>query len=137
VEWGQKATLECAKILDQLKQPLSDMETMARKEEESSAQNSGQPSSALSAVSPGPSGQAEDIKPVHTHMPSDGVDIPDTSSELSEPPFPSTQAVLPVDEDDQPAAKKRMTLEEYEAMLDAENDEGGFLEGGDIPSSEQ
>lgn len=37
-----------------------------------------------------------------------------------------------------PVAKKAkveeagMTLEEYEAMLDAEDGEGGFLEGGDI-----
>lgn len=28
--------------------------------------------------------------------------------------------------------KKEMTVEEYEAMLDAEDGEGGFLEAGDI-----
>jgi hypothetical protein len=30
-----------------------------------------------------------------------------------------------------------MTLEEYEAMLDAEDGEGGFLEAGDIPEAER
>jgi len=31
--------------------------------------------------------------------------------------------------------QKELTLEEYEAMLDAENAPGGFLEGGDIPGA--
>jgi hypothetical protein len=42
-----------------------------------------------------------------------------------------------------PAAKRArveeagMTLEEYEAMLDAEDGEGGFLEAGNIETSHQ
>lgn len=57
--------------------------------------------------------------------------LSDGVSDLSEPP--------PMDDEDiyEPVAKRsKMSLEEYEAMLDAEA-EGGFLEGADIaPESE-
>jgi hypothetical protein len=142
VEWGQKATLECAKILNQLKQPLDDMETMAQAEDEASEASAPSKADQLSTAAAGPGAipeddqaEGEDSKPIHTEVPSDGIDLPDTSSELSEPPSPSLVAIQPEIEDG-PAKKKRMTLEEYEAMLDAENGEGGFLEGGDIPSSD-
>jgi len=104
------------------------METMAQAEAQASVSGVG-PSTAPDG------GEAEDTKPIHTEIPSDGIDIPDTSSELSEPPSPSLAAVKTEDEE-RPTKKKRMTLEEYEAMLDAEDGEGGFMEGGDIPSSD-
>lgn len=50
--------------------------------------------------------------------------LTDPGSVLSEPPE--------LDEDRPTKRQREMTLEEYEAMLDAENGPGGFLEGGDI-----
>ncbi len=57
----------------------------------------------------------------------DANDDDDLSSVLSEPP-----TFDDVKREEEPPKKKRMTVEEYEAMLDAEDGEGGFLEAGDI-----
>jgi hypothetical protein len=74
----------------------------------------------------------ESIKPVSTAIPtSDALD--DTSSILSDPPDIDVKPKRkPSFEEQQPLRKKQMTVEEYEAMLDAEDGEGGFLEAGDI-----
>lgn len=124
VEWGQRATLECVKILDQLKSPLTsdadDMEAMAQAEAAAVKQET----------------EESQAKPISTVIPSDGSDIPDDLSDLSDPPpLPEDEAAevkAEIGEPQGPPAKKQMTLEEYEAMLDAEDAEGGFLEAGDI-----
>ena len=112
------------KILDQLKTPLTtdadDMEAMAQAEAAAAQQDIAE-------------GQA---KPISTVIPSDGPDIPDGLSDLSDPPpLPGVDAAegkAEIGDLDEPPTKKQMTLEEYEAMLDAEDAEGGFLEAGDI-----
>jgi len=82
--------------------------------------------------------QASSPIPLSTDLIGDEVDD-DALSELSEPPLLSTMAkkeeVEEKDEYELPPMKKargEMSLEEYEAMLDAEEGPGGFLEGGDI-----
>jgi hypothetical protein len=66
------------------------------------------------------------VKPIKTELPSSD-DIDDSSSVLSDPPDAAE-----AEDDAKPPQKKQMTIEEYEAMLDAEDGEGGFLEAGDI-----
>ena len=141
--------MECAKILNQLKNPLGDIETMAQAEANAQAGTQGEGdeaegetgSTAIADLS-----EQADVKPVHTASDAAGEDgstvasgvygadakppIGSDTSDLSEPPSPSAG-----DDMDSRPAKKQMTLEEYEAMLDAEDGERGFLEGGDIPSS--
>ena len=112
------------KILDQLKAPLTtdadDMEAMAQAEAAAAQQDIAE-------------GQT---KPISTVIPSDGPGIPDDLSDLSDPPpLPGVDAAegkAEIGDLDEPPTKKQMTLEEYEAMLDAEDAEGGFLEAGDI-----
>ena len=107
--------MECAKILDQMKAPLPDeVEEMARGEADVGKEKPGKPVS-TAVVEAGKAGEPE--------LGTDGTTDP--GSVLSEP------ANL---EDEAPPKKRRkdLTLEEYEAMLDAENGPGGFLEGGDI-----
>lgn len=112
-EWGQRATLECVKILDQMKAPVSDdVEEMAKKEAEEPHTN-------------GLNRTASMEKPISTAIPSS--DPADSDSVLSEPPEEAE-----AEDDARPPRKKQMTVEEYEAMLDAEDAEGGFLEAGDI-----
>ena len=125
VEWGQRGILECAKILDQLKAPLPDeAEDMARGED-------------TDLVGSEETAQTH-TKPVST-APIEVVEI-DAETGLEELTNPESRLSEPPDldgEGDEPASKrqKEMTLEEYEAMLDAENGPGGFLEGGDIANS--
>lgn len=98
--------MQCSRILDQAKGPVT-------------TQIEGPPED----LDVGPSRQA--IKPV---MSGDEIALEDeeAGSPLSDLP------------DLDPATKRAkveeagMSLEEYEAMLDAEDGEGGFLEGGDI-----
>jgi hypothetical protein len=124
VEWGQRATLECVKILDQLKAPLAseadEVEALAQAEAAVAEQDNAESLS----------------KPVRTVIPPDGPDAPDDLSDLSDaPPSLKDEAAEPkaeIGDVDGPPAKKQMTLEEYEAMLDAEDAEGGFLEAGNI-----
>jgi len=107
VEWGQKGFLQCAKILDQAKGPVA-------------IETEGPPDD----LDLGPS--RPPIKPVMSGGEA-GLDDTELGSPLSD---------LPEIED--PVHKRAkvdeagMSLEEYEAMLDAEDGEGGFLEGGDI-----
>ena len=99
IEWGERALLECAKILDQMND---------------------------STVSEG--------------APPDGDEVPEDLARAEEASVEDDPVELgPVigDNDDRQnvervAKKPRMSLEEYEAMLDAENLGGGFVEGGDI-----
>jgi hypothetical protein len=68
----------------------------------------------------------------------------DALSELSEPPpIPVGKVEEDKEEEERPVrdeyelppmkrARGQLSLEEYEAMLDAEDEPGGFLEGGDI-----
>ncbi len=112
VEWGQRGILECAKILDQLKAPLPDeVEAMAGQEVERE-----------SPISTGPEAPVQ----ANGEKGTDG--LTDAGSVLSELPDIADEAT--------PSKRqKELTLEEYEAMLDAENAPGGFLEGGDIPGA--
>lgn len=102
-EWGQRGTIECALILDQMKDAIPE-EAEAQAKDESS---------------PPP--------PLASSEPSDPPELDDLELDLEE-----------VVDDDAPPMKrsKQMTLEEYEAQLDAEELGGGFLEGGDIAGAE-
>ncbi|ORX37955.1 hypothetical protein BD324DRAFT_410162 [Kockovaella imperatae] len=93
VEWGQRAILECAKILDQMKGPVT----------------------------------ADD---------EDGPEVPEDLA-AAEQLSPASGAAEEVDPEFPVAKRPRMTVEEYEAMLDAENLGGGFVEGGDIAGAER
>jgi hypothetical protein len=114
--WGEKAILDCAKILDQVKSTVTsdlpaDVERMAQLEELK-----------VQASSPIP-------------VAGDDVGDDDALSVLSEPPPILREEKVERDEFELPPMKKakgEMSLEEYEAMLDAEDEPGGFLEGGDI-----
>lgn len=112
-KWGQRGILDCAKILDQVKDSLpTDVEVMARAED-------GEPE------------QARTTKPIHTVTTEEaGLAIAENSA-AGTPPELGWMMSDPPDVEDGPISKKpKLSLEEYEAMLDAENGEGGFLEGG-------
>lgn len=109
VEWGQRGFLQCSKILDQAKGP----------------------------VTLPPEGPPEDLKtdpvassskPIQTGQVEDGDEREE--SPLSDIPDLAEPDRKKLKEGDAGG----MTLEEYEAMLDAEaeNGEGGYLEAGDI-----
>ena len=116
-QWGQRGTLDCAKILDQMNgstpppEPELDPELEGAQEEVQAGGGEGKPvelkEEAGEAISDEAAGGDDNLEPVD----------------------------LPVKAD-----TKEMTLEEYEAMLDAEpndyddltNLEGGFLEATDI-----
>ena len=109
VEWGQKGILQCSRILDQAKGPVTD-------------QFEGPPED----LDVGPTRPS--IKPVMS-----GGDVGLEEDEMGSP-----LSELP---DLHPESKRAkveeagMSLEEYEAMLDAEDaedGEGGFLEAGGI-----
>lgn len=131
-QWGQRGLLHCARILDQCRAPVPAEVEMQAKAEEAERKPGHTTLQAHGSAS----------KPISTVMPSsdplgvddDGDDAVKASSEvgsvLSDVPDVHSEA-----EDEGPSAKKvkkEMTVEEYEAMLDAENGEGGFLEAGDI-----
>lgn len=115
VEWGQKGFLQCAKILDQVKAPIG------------TTVSDGPPDD----LDIGPSKPA--IKPVRS-----GVDLDEDAEAVVSP-------LSDLPDGEGPELKKAkveaagMTVEEYEAMLDAEaqDGEGGFLEAGDIPEAER
>lgn len=115
VEWGQRGFLQCEKILDQAKGP----------------------------VAPPDEGFPDDIDllPVITGATSRLVCRGDETDREGDDKEDSPLSDLPDPaEPDHKKLKQEstgMTLEEYEAMLDAEaeNGEGGFLEAGDIPES--
>ena len=113
--------MECAKILDQLKAPIPDeAETIAAKENGIELPTDVSPTQPINIVA-----LAGD-KPQAARE----IDQEDEEgSALSDPPAPGEDLYQPI------TKKPKMTLEEYEAMLDAENAEGGFLEGGDIPGA--
>ena len=122
MEWGQRGILECAKILDQLKAPIPDeAETIVAKENgielPTDDVSPAQPINIVALAGDKPQAARE-------------IDQEDEEvSALSDPPAPGEDLYQPI------AKKPKMTLEEYEAMLDAENAEGGFFEGGDIPGA--
>lgn len=113
VEWGQRGFLQCAKILDQAKGPVQD-------------EIEGPPDD----LNVGPTTSGSALKPVESGASHDTAEVPD--SPLSEVPDPAEPDHKKLKED-----ASGMTLEEYEAMLDAEaeNGEGGYLEAGDILDS--
>ncbi|WVW86680.1 hypothetical protein I302_108734 [Kwoniella bestiolae CBS 10118] len=109
VEWGQRGTLELAKVLDQVKSPV-DMDTAA----------------------------VEDTEEYPVKSDPSDVDGHPAKSDMSGQPkreIPSSSMPSPKHENDDDMyilPKKELTVEEYEAMLDAEEGPGGFVEGGDI-----
>ena len=102
------------KILDQLKSPIvpSEVEEMAKIEGQQSSETE----------------KGEMTKPVKIEL-NDSDVYDETSSVLSEP---DEDVKVKLQDMEEPPRKKQMTVEEYEAMLDAEDGEGGFLEAGDI-----
>ncbi|WRT69464.1 uncharacterized protein IL334_006450 [Kwoniella shivajii] len=108
VEWGQKGTLELARVLEQVKSPV-DIPKFDENDENDDVEN----------------------YPVK----SDPSDIPSSpgglKSELaSSPPFEQVEGEQP-----NKKVKRELTVEEYEALLDADGP-GGFMEGGDIYGAE-
>jgi hypothetical protein len=110
--------LECSKILDQLKSTPTPYEPNLPNEVE-----------AMAAAELESMPKPETLDEITDNL----------SDALSEPPPLSSDR----DEYDLPPMKRarttgggggEMSLEEYEAMLDAEDGPGGFLEGGDIAS---
>ena len=132
VEWGQRGILECAKILDQMKGPVSPSEdaqptgsspTIEDVPPEVEAENqSPEPPDLILGEDVDPTGQdGKDGEAVHAN----GIDEKGGGEKL--------ERRLSLDGMEEREVKKpRMTLEEYEAMLDAETGEGGYLEAGDI-----
>ena len=65
--------------------------------------------------------------------------LPDVDKPISRTVGDSTSSAESVEPDpaeipdDEPPAKKRPRVEDYQAILEAENGEGGFLDAGDIP----
>ena len=109
VEWGQKGILQCSRILDQAKGPVT-------------TQTEGPPED----LDLGPT--RPPIKPVMS-----GGDVGLEDEEIGSP-----LSDLPDLDPESKRAKVEeagMSLEEYEAMLDAEDGEGGFLEAGGILDS--
>jgi hypothetical protein len=121
-QWGQKGTLELAKILDCAKGPVDlsaaadgvpdEVEEMAKLE------------SAGPALSRQASATDKLVQTTVTGADGEEYDFgDDDGSILSEPPDQ--------DDEDGPISKKPRTsaLEEYDAKLDAADQEGGFMEG--------
>jgi hypothetical protein len=110
--------LECAKILNQLKSPVP---STIPDEVEAMAKSEAYPV------------DSSDPMPLQEGLDDLGDDL---TSLLSEPPHVSSDRGEERDEYDLPPMPKKprgqLTLEEYEAMLDAEDAPGGFLEAGDI-----
>ncbi|KAK8849477.1 hypothetical protein IAR55_004810 [Kwoniella newhampshirensis] len=104
VEWGQRGILELAKVLETVKGPI------ATDDAEKKAQL---PSSSQTAPS------------------SDPIDDPDIK-DIKEDLDPDGKEDVAEEERSRKKVKVEMTVEEYEALLDAEDGAGGFLEGGDI-----
>ncbi|OCF77786.1 hypothetical protein I204_01787 [Kwoniella mangroviensis CBS 8886] len=112
VEWGQRGTLELAKVLDQVKSPV---DGNGVEDVEAYPVKSDPPDEAVKTDAEGTVGP---------------VDLDRVKGEVPSSPIPS-----PKEEDDEDMyklPKKDMTVEEYEAMLDAEEGPGGFVEGGDL-----
>jgi hypothetical protein len=112
VEWGQKGFLQCSRILDQAKGPVA--ETTAE----------GPPDD----LDIGPSRPA--IKPVRSG--GDLEELNEVGSPLSDLPEIEGRELKKAK-----VEAADMTLEDYEAMLDAEDGEGGYMEAGDIPEAEK
>jgi hypothetical protein len=112
VEWGQKGFLQCSRILDQAKGPVA--ETTAE----------GPPDD----LDIGPSRPA--IKPVRSG--GDLEELNEVGSPLSDLPEIEGRELKKAK-----VEAADMTLEDYEAMLDAEDGEGGYMEAEDIPEAEK
>lgn len=126
MEWGQRGTLECRKILDTAKGPVDGPP-------EEAPENEGQ---ARQTAKPVQAGETAAIPPEKIEP--DPAEVGDgEESDLSEVP----------DLADAPAAKKAkkedalggdaasgggLSWEEYEAMLEKEDEAGGFMEGVDL-----
>ncbi|WVR08251.1 hypothetical protein IAU60_005298 [Kwoniella sp. DSM 27419] len=112
-EWGQRGTLELAKVLDQVRTPLDSAFTGAEDF----------PVMAKHAIT---QGSPSDIVKDEVERSSEADEIA-TGEPFSSPP--------PVEHQEEAVSpKKELSVDEYEALLDAEAQDsgGGFLEGGDI-----
>ncbi|WVF68646.1 hypothetical protein IAT40_003416 [Kwoniella sp. CBS 6097] len=128
VEWGQKGTLELVKVLDQIKNPvegdaeLSDTPVSVKKEENVALIKS-------------------ESEMDEAGLKGDEVIKEGSGSPLSPPPDTLDDVKQEDNVEDSgcdSSVKKELTVEEYEALLDAEAEDmgGGFLEGGDIHGAE-
>ncbi|WVQ96184.1 hypothetical protein IAU59_003287 [Kwoniella sp. CBS 9459] len=136
-EWGQRGTLELAKVLDQIKSPVEGHTTEF--DDAPVSVDAGQRATAPTAGS---------VKVDTEEMEDNGRLKEESGSPLSPPPPPGdiednvkredVQSEGLISPRSDPEAKKDLTVEEYEALLDAEAEDmgGGFLEGGDIYGAE-
>jgi hypothetical protein len=157
VEWGQRGTLELINVLNQAQSavPADDITVDGRGATtnnlgaDASISANGHSHAATSETGPshprprpplGPSPFGSLSKPVQT-TPDTGPDLDaaggdadaeeaDAWEPISSPPRPVSADTYDKNEGDGPPAKKQMTLDEYEKMLDEEDgSEGGFLVG--------
>jgi hypothetical protein len=134
VEWGQRGTLELVKVLDQAAGPLS-AEAVAATDA---------PATTVPAAETAKPGHSA-LKPVRSGDVAGAADLEgagDMAEDGDADPIPlENQRLPPTDEElAEPASKKRkgdMTVEEYEAMLDAEDQAGGFYDAVDIFNPEK
>ncbi|WWC65664.1 uncharacterized protein I303_108285 [Kwoniella dejecticola CBS 10117] len=106
VEWGQRGTLELAKILDTVKSPI---DVPVEEEEE----------------------DVEDYPVKSDQIDSSPIPQPKEESPLS--PIPETKPLAEAVNEKKP--KIGLSVEQYEDLLDSDGP-GGFLEGGDIYGAE-
>lgn len=117
VEWGQRGFLQCSKILDQAKGPVNVPPEGPPDDLETDTKTKAVPTNSKPVRKGGLEGEDDrDESPLS--------DIPEP--DLAEPDRKKVK--------EGEGGGGGMTLEEYEAMLDAEaeNGEGGYLEAGDI-----
>ncbi|RSH93530.1 hypothetical protein EHS25_007888 [Saitozyma podzolica] len=129
VEWGQRGTLELVKVLDQAAGPVS-AEAVAATDT---------PATTLPVAETAKPGYTA-LKPVRSGDIPEAADLEgdgDVAEDGDADAIPLEHEHVPPDEEEraEPAAKKLkadMTVEEYEAMLDAEDQAGGFYDAVDI-----
>lgn len=118
VEWGQRGFLQCSKILDQAKGPVNvPLES---------------PTDDLPTY---PIASSSKSKPIRTGQLDEGDERAESPlSDLSDLSDPAESGPDRKKIKESEGGVPGMTLEEYEAMLDAEaeNGEGGYLEAGGI-----
>jgi hypothetical protein len=129
VDWGQRGTLELVKVLDQAAGPVS-AEAVAATDT---------PATTLPVAETAKPGYTA-LKPVRSGDIPEAADLEgdgDVAEDGDADAIPLEHEHVPPDEEEraEPAAKKLkadMTVEEYEAMLDAEDQAGGFYDAVDI-----